>query len=245
MHWLRLYSEFATDPKVQMMSEAMQRRLVMLFCVESSNGIETFHETDRETALAFLMRVLPPEMADTKREFLRLGFINDDWTLRNWSKRQYVSDSSTARVHKHRAAKKQAETKGKEKVKRFSNVLDTDTDTDTDKRKNKNTPATAVDMFDGIDANVVRDFRAIRKAKKAAITQTAVDGIKREASKAGVTFEAALRMCCERGWAGFKAEWVTGTQPQAQPTKRRKQLGEGSSTNYGSSDPAVIYGTSP
>ena len=34
MNWMRLYAEFATDPKVQMMSEAMQRRHVMLFCLK-------------------------------------------------------------------------------------------------------------------------------------------------------------------------------------------------------------------
>ena len=47
---------------------------------------------------------------------------------------------------------------------------------------------------------------------------------------------AALAMCCERGWRGFKAEWVTGQPTQATTKPRRKQLGEGSSTNYG--DPA-------
>ena len=49
-----------------------------------------------------------------------------------------------------------------------------------------------------------------------------------------MTLAAALAMCCERGWRGFKAEWVTGTvAASGQPPKRRKQLGEGSSTNYG------------
>ena len=90
-------------------------------------------------------------------------------------------------------------------------------------------------LLAGVSAQVVADFKAIRKAKKAAITVTAVEGIQREAEKAGMTLEAALAMCCERGWQGFKAAWVTGsgstTTPQ--PAKRRKQLGEGSSTNYG------------
>jgi hypothetical protein len=52
-----------------------------------------------------------------------------------------------------------------------------------------------------------------------------------------LTLAAALTLCCERGWRGFKAEWVTGAAPAATPAPpRRKQLGEGSSTNYG--DPA-------
>lgn len=124
MDWMRLYAEFATDPKVQMMSEAMQRRLIMLFCMQCGNGIETFHETERETSIAFAMRISAEEIAITKAEFLRRGFINEDWTLRNWSKRQYASDSSTTRVRKHREAKKQAETGNGNDEKRFSNGIE-------------------------------------------------------------------------------------------------------------------------
>jgi hypothetical protein len=52
------------------------------------------------------------------------------------------------------------------------------------------------------------DFLAIRKTKKAVLTQTALDGIVKEAAKAGWTLEAALTKSCERGWAGFEASWV-------------------------------------
>lgn len=76
------------------------------------------------------------------------------------------------------------------------------------------------DLFDGVAPQVVADFRALRKAKKAAITATAVEGIRREAAKAGMTLEAALELCCLRGWTGFKAEWVTGVAaPSATSTK--------------------------
>jgi hypothetical protein len=52
------------------------------------------------------------------------------------------------------------------------------------------------------------DFLVIRKAKKAPVTDTAIAGIRREAEKAGVDFGTAIATCCERGWAGYKAEWV-------------------------------------
>lgn len=60
---------------------------------------------------------------------------------------------------------------------------------------------------EGIDSQVASDFLAIRKAKRAPLTATALDGIKREAGKAGITLEDALRVCVERGWQGYKAEW--------------------------------------
>ena len=52
----------------------------------------------------------------------------------------------------------------------------------------------------------------MRKAKKAPLTKTAVDGIRKEAAKAGLTLEAAIRECCAKGWAGFKAEWVAAKE---------------------------------
>lgn len=75
-------------------------------------------------------------------------------------------------------------------------------------KEHKATAPALPDMFDGVSLQVVEDFKALRKAKRAVITQTAINGVKREADKAGITMEAALSMCCERGWSGFKAEWV-------------------------------------
>jgi uncharacterized protein YdaU (DUF1376 family) len=60
-----------------------------------------------------------------------------------------------------------------------------------------------------VDAQVWVDWTALRKAKRAAVTATAIAGIRKEAAKVGMSLEDAMRMSCERGWAGFKAEWVS------------------------------------
>ncbi len=59
-----------------------------------------------------------------------------------------------------------------------------------------------------VEESVWNDFCQHRKAQRATITQTAIDGIQKEAKKAGWNLEAALRECVLRGWRGFKAEWV-------------------------------------
>lgn len=88
------------------------------------------------------------------------------------------------------------------------------------------------DIFkvDDVDADVWQDFVALRKAKKALLTKTAVDGIRAEAAKAGLTLEAALRVCCERGWAGFKAGWlvdqVAGTSAKTGETPYQRSMRE-------------------
>ena len=102
--WFRFYHEWDSDPKVQSMSEPMQRRLVMLFCSRCRE--ETLHETDR----AFHWRISPEELAETKALFLEKGFIDENWNLLNWNRRQFLSDSSTERVRRHRLAMKQPET---------------------------------------------------------------------------------------------------------------------------------------
>lgn len=72
------------------------------------------------------------------------------------------------------------------------------------KTQKKNTVAPP----NGVTESVWQDWLSLRKTKKAAVTQTAIDGIAREASKAGVSLQTALETCCARGWTGFKAEWL-------------------------------------
>jgi hypothetical protein len=124
--WFRLYSEFAHDPKVQMLSEAMQRRYVMLLCLRCSEVLETLHETE----IAFQLRLSTDELDETKQLFISKNFIDKHWNLLNWDKRQFVSDSSTMRVAKHRNKKKQVSNADETLQKRLSNAIDTDTDTE-------------------------------------------------------------------------------------------------------------------
>jgi uncharacterized protein YdaU (DUF1376 family) len=67
---------------------------------------------------------------------------------------------------------------------------------------------------DGVLQSVWEDFVQQRKAKKAAITETALKGIEREARKANISLNDALQEICARGWTGFKAEWVLKDQSQ-------------------------------
>ena len=59
----------------------------------------------------------------------------------------------------------------------------------------------------GVDAQVAADWLAVRKAKRAALTQTALDGMVDEAHRAGISVAEAVRICAVRGWQGFKASW--------------------------------------
>ena len=91
--------------------------------------------------------------------------------------------------------------------------VDTDTDTEADKTKTKTPRAPRFDaqahlVEIGIPADLSADWIKLRKTKKAEVTKTAIDGIASEAGKAGLSLDDALRECCSRGWAGFKADWM-------------------------------------
>jgi hypothetical protein len=157
MNWFRMYTEFAFDAKVQMMSECMQRRLVMLFCFHGERVTlhETLHETKdvtfSDSEIAFQMRISEADVTVTKELFLEKNFINEHWTLINWNKRQPNSDSSTERVRRYREKKKQSvmknetlhETEGETLPKRQSNALDKiRSDKKIDNKSNHHTAAT-------------------------------------------------------------------------------------------------------
>lgn len=59
-----------------------------------------------------------------------------------------------------------------------------------------------------IPDQVLSDFLTLRKARRAPLTQTALNGIAREAEKAGVSLTVALEICCMFGWQGFRADWI-------------------------------------
>jgi hypothetical protein len=119
--WFRLYSEFVSDPKVQMLSEKDQRRYIMILCLRCSNGDVTLHDD----SVTFMLRISNEEWSVTKAILMEKNLIDNDNKPTAWDKRQFVSDSSAERVARHR-----------EKTKKMCNVTVTPPDSDTDTEKN-------------------------------------------------------------------------------------------------------------
>jgi len=83
-------------------------------------------------------------------------------------------------------------------------IPETEGETETETKKK----ATIVAPPEGVSDSVWQEFKSLRKAKKAPITQRAIDALTNEANKAGWTLEKALEECVVRGWQAFKADWV-------------------------------------
>lgn len=81
---------------------------------------------------------------------------------------------------------------------------------------------------DGVSDSVWKDFKKLRERHKAPITDTAMKGLIREAKLANMTLEEVMVLCCERGWRGFKADWVKQEAQKAKelPLGTDKQIEE-------------------
>lgn len=134
--WFRMYAEFASDPKVQMLSESYQRRYMMLLCLRCGNGDVTLHDTE----VAFQLRIDEVEWVKTKDILIDKNLINKRNQPVAWDKRQFASDTSAERVAAYRARQKQQ-----------SNVTVTTPEKETEKEtyteKEKENPLDGFDEF--------------------------------------------------------------------------------------------------
>jgi len=86
-------------------------------------------------------------------------------------------------------------------------------ETETETKKEKK--ATVVATPEGVSQSVWDEFISHRKAKKAKVTELVIEGIAKEAVKAGWSLEDALKETIVRNWQSFKADWVA-VKPQMQ-----------------------------
>lgn len=80
---------------------------------------------------------------------------------------------------------------------------------------------------DDVTERTWMDWQQLRRAKKAPVTETVVEGARKEAGKAGLSFEAFLQVWCRRGSQGLEAAWLKpeerGSPGQAEPAWRTEQ----------------------
>lgn len=69
----------------------------------------------------------------------------------------------------------------------------------------------------GCDPATLQDWKAARKG--APITESVLQGMLREAKKAGITLADAVRICAEHSWRGFRADYLHSSS-KGQPEKK-------------------------
>lgn len=128
------------------------------------------------------------------------------------AKSESASKSANARWNNAKAMRTHTERNPNEPV------LDANQEPITNNQKPKKEKATVVATPVGVSESVWLDFVALRKSKKAPLTNTAIQGLMREADKAKMTLEQVMSTCCERGWVGFKSDWMIGQAIRVNPS---------------------------
>ena len=62
-------------------------------------------------------------------------------------------------------------------------------------------------IAEGVDRQHAEDWLKVRRAKRAPLTPTAWEEVKREAAKAGITPAEAVKVSATNSWQGFKSSW--------------------------------------
>ena len=73
------------------------------------------------------------------------------------------------------------------------------------------------------DSLLVSDWLEVRKLKKARNTKTAFNGFIKEVKKTGQNQNDILRICVERSWSGFKAQWLKNIENGKSNTETREE----------------------
>ena len=82
----------------------------------------------------------------------------------------------------------------------------------------KKPPPPSIAKPDDVDAQTWADWVQLRKAKRTTASQTAVDGARVEAEKAGMPLVDFLKVWCRRGSQGLEASWLKDSE---KPTRQQ------------------------
>ncbi len=93
----------------------------------------------------------------------------------------------------------------------------------TTNHKPKKEIATIVACPPDVDQQIWDDWKQLRKAKKAPVTETVVSSARQEASKANMSFSDFLTVWCARGSQGLQAEWLKPEEKNLSKTGQMNQ----------------------
>ena len=83
--------------------------------------------------------------------------------------------------------------------------------------------ATSVACPPDVDKQIWDDWKQLRKAKKAPVTETVVNSARKEALKANMSFSDFLTVWCARGSQGLQADWLKPEEKNLSKTGQMNQ----------------------
>jgi len=180
--------------------------------------ISTFEELEDDEAgrlIKHFFRYVNDKNPDAPDRLTKLVFE----PIRQSLKRDLVKYETIRSKNKENAEKRwqqknaTASDRTKEDANHADSVIVSDNDSDTDKELSKDNSKTIFNfkrsLIDlGVSENVASDWLKVRAKKKAANTETAFKGIKREIEKSPIPANESIQIAVEKSWQSFKSEWI-------------------------------------
>jgi hypothetical protein len=187
--WIKLHRDLLTDRSYMSLPIASKAIAPMLWLLASESKDGVFDGSLDE--LVFRLHITPKEYQDGVKPLIDNDFFILVSGVLAERKQDAIPETETER---------ETET-------------ETERETETETERETKKKATSVAPPDGVSDSVWQEFKSLRKAKKAPITQRAIDSISSEAKQIGWSLEKALEECVVRGWQAFKADWVVKPNP--------------------------------
>jgi hypothetical protein len=98
LQWFRMYGEFITDPKMQVLAFEDQRHYVAALCIKALGILDSEYATQerREAVVARALGLDRRTCAEANVRLRTAGLVDENWQPVNWDKRQFRSDQDAA-----------------------------------------------------------------------------------------------------------------------------------------------------
>lgn len=194
--WIKLYRDILDDPDWHDLDGDTAKVLVSLWLIASED--ETHKGAlPNMRRLAFRLRMKESQLNQVLTK------------LSGW----LYQDDIDAVSGKHQPDAPETETEAE-------TLQRTETEAEKPPRK-RSEPTAVIAKPDDVDPQTWADWLALRKAKRAPVTETVVSGARSESVKAGMTLDEFLQVWCRRGSQGLDAGWLKQNERGASaPTGR-------------------------
>ncbi len=200
--WIKLHKGLLDDRAFQRLPVASRALAPMLWLIASEAKDGVFDGSVEE--LAFRMRQSEKEVAAALKPLIANGFF------------VVVHGASEALADRQQVAVPETEGEAER---------ETEAETEGEGARKRASPLPPCP--DDVDEQVWQDWLALRKGKRATVSETVLEAARKEAGKAGMSLEAFLRVWCLRGSQGLQAEWLDSKErQQANETTYARQMRE-------------------
>ena len=192
--WFRMYAEAVDDEKLRLLAFEDRWHFVALLCLKASGVLDERDEDLRRRKISVKLGLDSVELETVMKRLVTVKLVTPAWHPVNWSKRQFLSDSSTSRVRAFRERQRNV------------SVTPPDTDTDTDTDTEKKTRADArepVPIPDGLNLEAWSRWEQYRREIRRPIKPASVLAAQRKLAGYGSEQASVVEHSIANGYQGL------------------------------------------